>query len=157
MDNSQIWKDCLEIVRVSVSPAIFSTWFSQTHISSVGEAGERMVVEVGCPTSFAKNTIESRYFGMVQDSLNKVLNKKCDLIFVVKENPHKTQLKKDAGFPLFDEKKDSGEFLETLRTSRIKPSFTFENFAVSGSNQMAHAAALAVSDNLGSAYNPLFI
>jgi chromosomal replication initiator protein len=157
MDNNQVWKDSLEIIKISVSPAIFSTWFSQTHLSSIREFGERIVAEVGCPTSFVKNTIESRYFGMVQDSLNKVVNKKCDIVFVVKENPHKTQLSKTISSPLFDKKKDNGEFLAALQKSRIKPSFTFENFAVSGSNQMAHAAALAVSDNLGSAYNPLFI
>ena len=75
MDNNQVWKDSLEIVKVSVSPAIFSTWFSQSHLSSVEEVGERMIVEIGCPTSFAKNTIESRYFGLVQDSLSKVLGK----------------------------------------------------------------------------------
>ena len=157
MDNIQIWKDCLEIIKVSVSPAIFSTWFSQTHLSSIREVGERVVAEVGCSTSFAKNTIESRYFGLIQDSLNKVVSKKCDIVFVVKENPQKTQLNKDLATPLFDEKKNDREFLEVLRASRIKPSFTFENFAVSGSNQMAHAAAQAVSESPGSAYNPLFI
>ncbi len=35
--------------------------------------------------------------------------------------------------------------------------FTFDNFAVSSSNQVAYAAAQAISDSLGKAYNPLFI
>jgi chromosomal replication initiator protein len=159
MDNTQIWKDSLEIIKVSVSPAIFSTWFSQTHLSSIEGVGKRVVAEVGCPTSFAKNTIESRYFGLIQDSLNKVVNKNCDIVFIVKENPKNNLPGKNTITPLFneDEKKSSSEFMDVLRASRIKPSFTFENFAVSGSNQMAHAAALAVSESLGSAYNPLFI
>lgn len=156
-DLKTYWKDTLEIVKVSVSPAIFSTWFSKTHISSLVEAGERVAVEVGCPTSFAKNTIESRYFGLVQDCLNKVIGKNCDLGFVVKENIAKTESGNEAAAPLFEDKKNSKEFTEVLRSSRIKQSFTFENFAVSGSNQMAHAAALAVSESLGTAYNPLFI
>lgn len=157
MNNNEAWHDALEIIKVSVSPAIFSTWFSKTHISKIEELGDRALVEIGCSTSFTKNTIEARYFGLVQDSLNKVLSKNCDISFTVKENPDKIQANKEVASPLFDEKKDDKNFIETLRNAKIKPSFTFENFAVSGSNQMAHAASLAVSENLGSAYNPLFI
>jgi len=157
LDLKSTWKDALEIVKVSVSPAIFSTWFSKTHISSLNEVGERVIVEIGCPTSYAKNTIESRYFGLIQDCLNKVIGKNCDVTFTVKENLDKTESNKEVVAPLFEDKKDNKEFTEVLRRSRIKVSFTFENFAVSGSNQMAHAAALAVSESLGTAYNPLFI
>jgi len=157
MDNVQVWKDSLEIIKISVSPAIFSTWFSQTHLASVNEVEKRIVAEVGCPTSFAKNTIEARYFGLIQDSIGKALGKPVDLTFIVKQNPNNIQSNKVIAAPLFEEKKDSREFIEALQTARIKPNFTFENFAVSGSNQMAHAAALAVSESLSSAYNPLFI
>lgn len=156
-DLKTYWKDTLEIVKVSVSPAIFSTWFSKTYISDFHEIGERVFVEIGCPTSFAKNTIETRYFGLIQDCLNKVIGKNCDVAFTVKENLEKVEPSKEAAAPLFENEKDNKGFIEVLRSSRIKPSFTFENFAVSGSNQMAHAAALAVSESLGSAYNPLFI
>jgi chromosomal replication initiator protein len=157
MDLKVTWKDTLEIVKLSVSPAIFKTWFSQTHIASFQEAGERMVIEVGCPTSFAKNTIETRYFGLIQDSLNKVTDKKCDLVFLVKENPDKEEAKAEENSPLFSDASKSEGVLEALKKARIRPHFSFENFAVSGSNQMAHAAAEAVSRSLGSAYNPLFI
>jgi chromosomal replication initiator protein len=157
MDNNQVWKDSLEIIKVSVSPAIFSTWFSQSHLSALEEAGERTIVEIGCPTSFAKNTIESRYFGLVQDSLSKVLGKNCDLTFVVKANPNKQKSTEETAAPLFSVEKEGKGLLEVLQRARIRPSFTFENFAVSSSNQMAHAAAEAVSQSLGSAYNPLFV
>jgi len=156
MDNNQIWKDSLEIIKVSISPAIYSTWFSQTHLSSIDLTGERARAEVGCPTSFAKNTIESRYFGLVQDSLDKVTGKKCDLTFIVKSNPLKVD-KQILPTPLFSTENEDGVTSEALQRAKIRPSFTFENFAVSSSNQMAHAAAEAVSQNLGSAYNPLFI
>jgi chromosomal replication initiation ATPase DnaA len=87
MNNEQVWKDSLEIIKVSVSPAIFSTWFSQTHLANLETLSDKTNAEVGCPTSFAKNTIESRYFGLIQDSLSKVVGKKCDLTFIVKANP----------------------------------------------------------------------
>jgi chromosomal replication initiator protein len=157
MDNNQIWKDSLEIIKVSVSPAIFSTWFSQTYLDSAKTTGEKIVAEVGCPTSFAKNTIEARYFGLIQDSLSKVVGKKCDLTFLVKTNPNAIKASSEISTPLFSAEKGNGYTLDVLQKARIRPSFTFENFAVSSSNQMAHAAAEAVSQNLGNAYNPLFI
>jgi chromosomal replication initiator protein len=39
----------------------------------------------------------------------------------------------------------------------LRPDYTFETFAVSTSNEMAHAAATAVSNRPGTAYNPLFL
>ncbi|HFI0507988.1 TPA: chromosomal replication initiator protein DnaA [Streptococcus suis] len=39
----------------------------------------------------------------------------------------------------------------------IKPQYTFSNFVQGDNNHWAKAAALAVSDNLGELYNPLFI
>lgn len=39
----------------------------------------------------------------------------------------------------------------------LRPDYVFKTFAVSTSNEMAHAAALAVSKTPGGAYNPLFL
>jgi len=63
---------------------------------------------------------------------------------------------------LFDQpkqKKDrqDKEVQAAIAQARLRPDFTFDNFAVSSTNQMAHAAAQAVADSLGKAYNPLFL
>lgn len=39
----------------------------------------------------------------------------------------------------------------------LRPDFTFDTFAVSGSNEMAHVAAMSVAKNPGVSYNPLFL
>ncbi len=44
-----------------------------------------------------------------------------------------------------------------IRRAGLRPDYTFKNFAVSGSNEMAHAAATAVAKRPGEAYNPLFL
>lgn len=156
LDKKKIWHDVLESIKVSVSPANFTTWFKQTHLSNLKKDGNRFIASVGCASAFVKNTIESRYFGLVQDSLSKELNSKCDISFLVKEirqekanNEHKT--------PLFEKNSVNEDVNNAILRSGIRVGFTFKNFAVSSSNQMAWAAADAVSKELGRAYNPLFI
>jgi len=158
LDNIIVWNDALESIKISVSSAIFSTWFSQTHLSSLSGTNEKYVVEVGCNSSFVKNTIETRYYGLIQDTMAKVLEKPCDLIFVVKVNPAKTEQNPIITTPLFETTKTNSEDAKNaMIKSKIRQGYSFENFAVSSSNQMAHAAAEAVAQNPGTAYNPLFI
>lgn len=40
---------------------------------------------------------------------------------------------------------------------RLKPKFTFESFVVGGSNRFAYSAAVAVAEEPGATYNPLFL
>lgn len=154
VNNKQLWSDCLETIKISVSPAIYSTWFSQTHIVRVEEANGRYIIEIGCPSTFIKSTIENRYFGLVQDSLSKSLGKPCDVVVVIKEPPKKDT--KDAETPLFDQNTED-DITQGINKAGLRHNFTFNNYAVSSSNQMAWAAAEAVSESPGSAYNPLFI
>jgi chromosomal replication initiator protein len=155
-DIKKMWHDCLESIKVSVSPAIYNTWFSQTHITNLKQTEKRSLAEIGCPSSFIKSTVENRYYGLIQDTLSKTLNKPCDLVFIIKENPDKKTSILET--PLFNiEKEGDDEIKASLLRTRLRANFTFDNFAVSSSNQMAWAAADAVSKNPGSAYNPLFI
>ena len=149
----------MESIKVSVSPAIFSTWFSQTHLSSLNKKEGRYIAKIGCSSNFVKSTIEGRYFGLIQNSLKKILDANCDLVFIVKEHPKKKGTSKtNTPAPLFEqEERRQEEIGVNLSRARIRPGFTFENFAVSSSNQMAWAAAEAVSKSPGSSYNPLFL
>ncbi len=157
-DKNQIWNQVLGSVKVSVSSAVFSTWICKTHLVSLKKkSGDRYIAEIGCLSSFVKATIESRYFGIIQDSLTSALGFPCDLVFVIKQPESSLNTNKQVQTPLFEIEMDNGYFVERLNQSRIRPSQVFENYAVSSSNQMAWAACDAVSKNPGSSYNPLFI
>ncbi len=157
-NKNKIWHEVLESVKVSISPAIFSTWLSQTHLSELKQINnKRCLVEVGCSSSFVKTTVEQRYFGLLQNSLAKALKLNCDLVFIVKQNPLMETDQEDFSSPLFEQRNEYQEFLDRLISTRINSHYTFENFAVSTSNQMAWAAAEAVAKKPAHAYNPLFV
>ena len=159
IDKTRLWSDVCENIKLNVSSAIFSTWFSQTHLAALNKLGDRYNAEVGCPTLFAKSTLETRYFGLIQNSLSEYLKTQCDLIFSVKQKTAPDiKVNSETIAPLFEKDKADHERLNmSISRARLRPSYTFNNFAVSSSNQMAWAAAEAVSKNPGGAYNPLFI
>jgi chromosomal replication initiator protein len=158
-DNIKLWSDILDTIKVDVSEANYNTWFKQTFLYSLTSHDDRYVAEVGCLSSFIKTHLESRYFGYIQDILTKFLGKPCDTVFLVKtkdvEDIEKVNEKET---PLFGGIQINKEELdEKVRSRGLRVGYTFNNFAVSSSNQMAWAAAEAVSKELGSTYNPLFI
>lgn len=158
MDEKKLWKEVLGLVRLSVSAANFSTWLAQTFVVSVKKLDDgRQVVEVGCPSSFIADAVEKRYFGLVQDSLNQITGLKNDPVFSVRQTPSDQKPQEAPLFYQGPRGRDDPSLDASLRRARISPGFTFENFAVSGTNQMAWAAADAVSRELGGAYNPLFV
>lgn len=157
-DYKKVWKEILEIIKISVSEASFKTYISLTHLIELKEIGDRVIAEIGCESIFVKQQIEQRYSGLLQDTLSKHLDKIVDLTFVVKAFHQPVSPEKQTISPLFDTPKiNQDEINEAVKKANLRMLFTFDKFAVSGSNQMAHAAAQAVADNPGTSYNPLFI
>ena len=158
MDKEKIWHNLLESLKVSVSEAIYSTWLNQTHLASLKKRGNRYFAQIGCNSTYVKLTIQERYFGLIQDALINAINAPCDLEFIIKTKDSPSLFEastKDT--PLFDTERENNLLIESLQKANIQSIFTFDNYAVSGSNQMAYAAAQAVAQNPGGTYNPLFI
>jgi len=159
MDKDKVWTTVLENLKISLSTANFATWFPLTFITHLKEIDkERQITEIGCPSIFVRNSIENRYYGLIKEALDQVTKKKNDLVFTVKQSK-KTQDKETEEKPLFKikDKKKTREVIEAIEKVGLKLDFNFDNFAVSPTNQMAHAAALAVSKTPGKGYNPLFL
>ncbi len=156
--HTQLWKDVLDEIKVSISPANFSTWLSNTYIVSLKTVGDtRQIVEIGCPSTFVADAIEKRYYGQIQDSLNNKTGLQNDISFVVSQLPSDKKEHKESPLFAYVEDAPKKDINHLLKEARIRPGFTFENFAVSSSNQTAHAAAEAVSRSIGNAYNPLLL
>ncbi|MCJ7792754.1 MAG: chromosomal replication initiator protein DnaA [Candidatus Marinimicrobia bacterium] len=158
MDKDKLWQTVLENLKLTLSSANFGTWFPQTFINQIKPVDQKhQIVEIATPSTFIKDTIENRYYGLLKEALDKTTEKKNDLIFVVKQQKQTAKIKKNEKGTLFAKIEFKKPSQEAILRAGLRPDFNFENFAVNTTNQMAHAAARAVADSPGKGYNPLFL
>ncbi len=157
-DTERTWNDLIESAKVAISKTYIDAWFRTSHLVRIHDHEGRFVAEIGCNSTFTKNTLEQKYYPFIQDHLEKTLGNPVDLLFVIKQKPQHGAPKTITPAPLFETIENNQEALrEAVVKAGIRATYTFANYAVSSSNQMAHAAAEAVAGDPGRAYNPLFI
>lgn len=143
----ELWKKSLEEIELEVSKPRFVTFFKQTQLVSI----EGDVATISSPNYMASAYIEKNYYSLVKKALDKFSEKNLSLVFVTdSKNTQRTD-----GGPLFSS--SVIEKAEKKPLARIREDFTFDTFAVSDSNQLAYTAAMAVAEDPGGKYNPLFL
>lgn len=162
MTNDQVWKAVLGEIELNLSRVNFVTWFKDTFISQF----ENNVVVICVPSAFVKKWLEEKYHKNIIKALENVTKQE------IREVIYKIELKKPDKKDSFTIESNSETEKEELVQKDEKISlnaeksinkfglnsrYLFENFIVGKGNELAHAACLAVVNNLGKAYNPLFI
>lgn len=150
MDEYSLWKKALDEIALEVSPMTFSSFFQKTKATSV----ENGSISVLCPNDGISFVLENKYRGIVEAVLKKYSGGAITRALFVTGEKSKEEDRVMAT-PLF--RSDQNNIDTRLAQSGISPHLTFDNFAVSISNQMAQAASLAVAKGPGRTYNPLFI
>ena len=152
MDLQKLWKSVLAELELSVTKMVYQTHFAPAKLIRLQDN----IATIGVVNPLMRTLIETRYYSLVKSILDHHTKSNTSLIFVVV--PKKEVLEtRDIG-PLFASESLSNTNADTIaRRLHIQPESTFENFAVSTTNQMAYAAATAVAKTPGTAYNPLFL
>lgn len=161
MDFNEIWRATLGELELSLSKANFTTWFKNTFIS-VFENG-RIVISV--PNTFTKAWLEKKYHESIVRALRSVTSNGVREVVYRVEVKNTTTLEQFAGsvessHPIFQEPSGSTAETEQAHTKSdvgLNPKYIFDSFVVGQNNELAHAAAMAVSAKPGEVYNPLFI
>ena len=137
MDSvAEVWKSILEIIARDITPTAFNTWFADCEPVELEDC--KLVLHTA--TDFKRNIIQSRFGSTICAALYDLFS--CDF-----------ELQVLAGDEL-------EEYLSRKKGPDHLPEmdgYTFDRFVVGPSNKFAHAAAVAVAENPGKAYNPLFI
>lgn len=157
MDIEKLWKTALAEIELSVSRAAFHTQFKGSSLVSLVNG----VATIGISNAPLRSLVESRYYSLIKSILDHHTDQNVSLVFVVVAR-HERMTDEDAG-PLFSSKTAAGapSYVigpqDAARRLHIRADASFDNFAVSTTNQLAYAAATAVAKNPGGAYNPLFL
>ncbi|MDE3089975.1 MAG: chromosomal replication initiator protein DnaA [Chloroflexota bacterium] len=174
MNAHDIWHATLGELQLQMTRATFDTWVRPTH--AITYQNGSMVVGVHSP--YAKEWLENRLNTTIQRTVTGIVGKSVEVRYVVKDAKSlrdgdiareidlEPDLLRDAGnsepeFRVDDEPvaapRARNDDLATRVLASLNAKYTFETFIVGKSNQLAHAAALAVAEHPGESYNPLFV
>ena len=148
MDNKDlIWNQFLNMIKKRVSSLGYDTWFRDTKLV---ELSDDAIITV--PTIAHQKHLAESYKDIIEEILNSITGTNFNLNFVL-ENEYKKQEE------LKEKKKqeETGVPFNSYKKANLNKDYTFDNFIVGESNRFAQATALAVAENPGKMYNPLFI
>ncbi|MGE5893238.1 MAG: chromosomal replication initiator protein DnaA [bacterium] len=146
MDIEEIWNKSRLVIEKRVGDAVFELWFKPIVVKSIRE--DILTLEV--PNRFYQEWIEDNYPDIIPTVIDEVSGKNFKL-------KYKTSEEQDKAVEKIQKKLSNRRQRLASKGIYLNPKYTFESFVVGPSNQFAQAAALAVSESIGKAYNPLFI
>lgn len=150
-DLPLIWNNVLDDIKPNVSQGNFTAILKTTTLVSISDN----TATISAPSVMLIDLLQKRFYKQIKESLDKRIGKELMLMFIPRMHEPKTQGKKDA-LPLFSTNLVAKP-LVIGHLPRVRPDYTFENFAVSTTNQLAFVSANTVATNIGTSYNPYFI
>ncbi len=147
-----IWERAKEGLFSVVGDKVYESWFS--NLEPAGSDDETM--RLSADGEFTAIWIRENYMDVLSNQISLAASHNMKVEIVAREEspqsedrietPHASPRRISAPKPAVSPIPPS-----------INPRNTFESFVVGESNRFAHAAALAVAQNIGVAFNPLFI
>lgn len=148
MKINELWKKVLGEIETEVSRANFLTLFKPTTLVSL----ENDLAVVAAPSTMVIDLLKKRFDGLIKNTLDKHTGKDIKVNLIPKGI---TGIKQEERIgPLFMEEEKTRVI---GHLPRVRSEYTFQNMAVSSSNQLAFTSAQTVAKKLGTSYNPLFI
>ncbi|MBO5556317.1 MAG: chromosomal replication initiator protein DnaA [Oscillospiraceae bacterium] len=133
---NDVWEEVKKILSKELTPTAMTTWIDVCEPVEMEDS--RLVLHT--EKEFKRNIIMDRFGGAIKAALAELFSSDFDLTVLAGDeiNDFVSQKKEDDSLPEM-------------------AGYTFDRFIVGNSNKFAHAAAVAVADNPGKNYNPLFI
>jgi chromosomal replication initiator protein len=139
-DLEKTWEEMREAMRAEVTDFIFHVWIEP--LAPAGRAGNKLFIAA---PGHVRGWVRERYGDLLRDAASRVSGTRLDIDLV----PEDWQPPVAAGQPARRE--------SHAAAVGLNPKYTFEQFVICDANRFAHAAALAVAELPGQAYNPLVL
>ncbi len=142
------WDEILEFLRTqyNITKVSFNTWLKNLKVRDVKDD---LVILYSSDPSIGSNLsfIKNKYGAFIKNAIEEMIDEEIN-IDIVGDEPAPVRRER---LP------EQAAMSSSLLGLKLNPDYTFDNFVVSGSNSLVHAAALKVAEAPGEYYNPLYI
>ena len=149
----ELWERAMGSLKSRLSPENFETWLQPVQFGGI----EPDSIVLRIPNQFFADWISAHYLDLIFETLDREAGgsdvpKKIrwELDETLREKTHAARESTNPPPPRATPRAPS-------TPADLNPKYHFKNFVVGPSNQLAHAASVAVGSDPGSRYNPLFI
>ncbi|HEX5608321.1 MAG TPA: chromosomal replication initiator protein DnaA, partial [Candidatus Binatia bacterium] len=142
----ELWTQAVAEIKERIGRQNYETWIKP--IGFVSRNKNEICLDV--PNKFFRDWLTEHYLSQIQDILSTLAKHDVKVVFEINEKTNR-QANAEKGA-----KREERERVQKSNTNLV-PKYTFQNFVVGASNQFAHAACVAVANQPGEHYNPLFI
>ena len=139
---NEIWQSILPTLQESFTDIAYKTWFDG--LTPLDFQSDRLVLS--CPSGFKADMINERFLPNIRSILKDLFNTEIDVQVLGPEEAEHYGARSGTG--------DSAGNRNVLMGSE---DYTFDRFVVGQSNRLAYNASLAVAEDPGKSYNPLFL
>ncbi len=144
MDLNSIWNSFLSKIKLEISDIAYDTWFADTKLVSLNNNTATVLV----PYHIHKKNLSENYNDIIEELFTEITGTNFKFTYVIEE---------EVANNLTLESEVIGVPNNEIYESNVDPKYTFENFMIGPSNKFAATSALAVAEQPGKMYNPLFI
>lgn len=138
-NNIELFSKVKEHAKNNINSITYDTWMSELQLYSIDDINVKLLV----PSTFFVDQLRP-YSIYLQNCFKQVTNKVYQIDFVSPEE-------------LSTEQSNIVAINSENIKSNLNPKFTFSTYVTGESNRFAQAAAYAISEAPGTAYNPLFL
>lgn len=147
-------KELIDKIKNELRPELtqisFDTWIKPLDIRSID--GNHIIFTT--VSEFQRDFVETKYKPLLLNTLKFITNRDWEYTVIDLEKEAKEKILE---FPVEETNSETVSTEVRAHHSGIDQKYTFDNFVVGENNKLAYAAALAVANEPGEAYNPLFL
>jgi len=149
--TKDLWSNVLHTLESSINKQSFNMWLKDTEPVSITDNK----ISIKVIDDVARRHISEQYSSQINLIIKDLTGKNYECEFIT-HNGFSEEVEKSSADPISSPLNRS-DLMSTDYKSVLNPNYKFDNFVVGPNNQLAHAAANAVSRSPATQFNPLFI
>ena len=154
IDKDELLVKIKDTLKGEVSSISYDTWISSLGIKSIDENN----IVFTTLSEYQRDFIENRFKDLMFNTIKYITNKEYTFSVIDLSKKDKNGIQDgEEGNIITDSTSNIPESELESNHQTLNPKYTFDTFVVGNNNRFAHAEALAVGNEPGKSYNPLFL